>query len=307
MLSFLLFQQIAQLFIIIFLGWLLVKTGLLKSEDSRCLSMVLLYIITPCVFINAFQIQHTPEILSMMAFSTGLALMCNVLLILLGRLSACLLHLDVVEEASVSYPNSGNMAIPLVSAIFGAEWVVFVALYNMIQNLFVWTHARIFISGERKLSLRKILCNVNILAIIAGGLLFFLNIQLPEIVQGALTSVGNTIGPVAMLIVGMLIAGLKPEELRNYRRIWKPVLFRLVILPLVIVLLARVLPISALNEQSETLTLIALVPTFAPSANMVPQFSQIYGRDAKYASLINALTMLCCIVTMPLLIALYQM
>lgn len=305
--SLLLFQQIAQLFIIMFLGWLLVKTGLLKTEDSRCLSMVLLYIITPCVIFNAFQIQHTPEILSMMAFSAVVALVCNGLLILLGRLSACLFHLDVVEEASVSYTNSGNMAIPLVSAIFGADWVICVVLYNMVSNLFVWTHARMFISGERKISLRKILCNVNILAIFAGGLLFFLNIQLPEIVSGALTSVGNTIGPVAMLNVGMLLAGLKLEELRSYRRIWKPVLFRLVILPLVFVLLARVLPLSSLNEHSDTLILIALIPTFAPSANMVAQFSQIYGRDAKYASLISALTMLLSIITIPLLIGLYQM
>ena len=67
----------------------------------------------------------------MMAFSAVLALIFNVLLILLGDLSAKLLHLDVVEEASIIYPNSGNMAIPLVSAIFGTEWVVFVTLYPL--------------------------------------------------------------------------------------------------------------------------------------------------------------------------------
>ena len=66
-----------------------------------------------------------------------LALISNVLLILLGDLSAKLLHLDVVEEASIIYPNSGNMAIPLVSAIFRHGVVVFVTLYNMIQNPFV--------------------------------------------------------------------------------------------------------------------------------------------------------------------------
>ena len=35
MLSLILLQQIAQLFIIIFLGWAIVKAGILKSEDSR--------------------------------------------------------------------------------------------------------------------------------------------------------------------------------------------------------------------------------------------------------------------------------
>ena len=281
MLSLILFQRIAELFVIIFFGWLIVKVGILKSEDSRCLSMILLYIITPSVFFNAFQIERTPEVLSMMAFSAVLALISNVLLILLGGLSAKLLHLDVVE--------------------------VFVTLYNMIQNLFVWTHCRMFVSGERKVSLRKILLNINILAILAGALMFFLNIQLPGIVHNALTSVGNMIGPAAMIIVGMLMADLKMEDLRAYRRIWKPTLFRLVVLPLVLVLLAKLLHISALNPQGETLVMTALIPAFAPAANVVAQFSQIYGRDAKYAGLINAVTMLGCIVSMPLLIAVYQM
>ena len=55
------------------------------------------------------------------------------------------------------------------------------------------------------------------------------------------------------------------------------------------------------------LVLVALIPAFAPAANVVAQFSQIYDLDAKYAGLINAVTMLLCIVTMPLLIAVYQM
>ena len=115
------------------------------------------------------------------------------------------------------------------------------------------------------------------------------------------------IGPAAMIIVGMLMADLKMEDFRAYRRIWKPTLFRLVVLPLALVLLAKLLRISALNPQGETLVMTALIPAFAPAANVVAQFSQIYGRDAKYAGLINAVTMLGCIVSMPLLIAVYQM
>ena len=307
MLSLLLFQRIAELFRIIFMGWLVVKVGLLKTEDSRCLSMILLYVITPSVFFNAFQIERTPEVVSMMGFSAILALIFNVVMLLLARLAAVVFHMDVVEEASSGYPNSGNMAIPLVNAIFGPEWVVFVTLYNMIQNLCVWTHCRMFMSGERKISLKKILWNINIIAIILGATLFFLDIRLPKILGDTLTSVSSMLGPTAMLIVGMLMADLKLEDLKGYRRIWKPILFRLVLLPLVLVLLTRLFHVSSLNPQGETLVLVALIPAFAPAANVVAQFSQIYDLDAKYAGLINAVTMLLCIVTMPLLVEVYQM
>ena len=49
-----LLEQIVQLFLCIVLGWLLVRLHLLKPEDSRVLSKVCLYLVTPCVIINAF-------------------------------------------------------------------------------------------------------------------------------------------------------------------------------------------------------------------------------------------------------------
>mgnify|MGYP005978730877 CR=1 FL=1 len=52
--SILLAQQIAQLFLMIFMGFLIVKAGLLKDEDSKVLSKIVLYLIIPCVILNAF-------------------------------------------------------------------------------------------------------------------------------------------------------------------------------------------------------------------------------------------------------------
>ena len=48
MISILLAQQIAQLFLMIFMGFLIVKAGLLKDEDSKVLSKIVLYLIIPC-------------------------------------------------------------------------------------------------------------------------------------------------------------------------------------------------------------------------------------------------------------------
>ena len=118
MLNLLLFQQIAKLFILIFLGWAIVKAGILKSEDSKTLSMLLLYIITPCVCISGFQVERTAENSQMMTLSLLAALLMNGLCILLGALAARLFHLDVVEEASIHYPNAGNLINPMVHSMF---------------------------------------------------------------------------------------------------------------------------------------------------------------------------------------------
>lgn len=307
MLNLLLFQQIAKLFILIFLGWAIVKTGILKSEDSRVLSMLLLYVIVPCVCVSGFQVERTAENSRMVGLSLLSALVMNGLCILLGALAARVFHLDVVEEASVQYPNAGNLIIPLVSSIFGGEWVMYVTVYTMIQTILDWTHARILISGKKKISLRDLVCNVNILAIALGLLLFIFQIRLPTVIGSAFSMAGDTIGPVAMLIIGMLMADIDTRQLRSYRQIWKPVLLRLIVLPVILVCVAKYSGLTTLASHGETLIIISLLSAVAPSANIVTQFSQMFGRDAHYASLINAVTMLLCIITMPLMITLFQM
>jgi len=307
MLSLILLQQIAQLFIIIFLGWAIVKAGILKSEDSKTLSMVLLYIITPCVILNAFQIERTVDTVRMMELSLLSAVILSVLSIVLGGLLAKPFRLDIVETASVMYPNCTNMVIPLVIGAFGEDWVIYVTCYSMVQTILVWTHARILISGKRKISLRDLVCNVNILAIMLGLFLFVFQLRLPGVIQSAFSMAGDTIGPVAMLIIGMLMAGIDMQRLRSYRQIWKPVLLRLIVLPVILVCVAKYSGLAALAPHGETLIIISLLSVIAPSANIVPQFSQMFGRDALYASLINTVTMLLCIITMPLMITLFQM
>ena len=59
--SILLMEQIAELFLMILMGYIIVKTGLLKGEDSKVISKIVLYLVIPCVIINAFQVDYTSE------------------------------------------------------------------------------------------------------------------------------------------------------------------------------------------------------------------------------------------------------
>ena len=56
--SILLMEQIIELFIMILMGFIIVKAGIVKDEDSKVLSKIVLYLIIPCVIINAFQVDY---------------------------------------------------------------------------------------------------------------------------------------------------------------------------------------------------------------------------------------------------------
>lgn len=57
--SILLMEQIFELFLMILMGFIIVKAGIVKEEDSKVLSKIVLYLIIPCVIINAFQVDYT--------------------------------------------------------------------------------------------------------------------------------------------------------------------------------------------------------------------------------------------------------
>lgn len=108
--SLLLMQQIAQLFLILLMGYAVVKTGLLKASDSKVLSVVFVYLVMPCVVLNAFQIKDTPEIRTGLLYSMGIAVRMHVVFLLLNALFRKVLKLDAVEQVNIIYSNAAACA-----------------------------------------------------------------------------------------------------------------------------------------------------------------------------------------------------
>ena len=154
--SILLAQQIAQLFLMILMGFLIVKAGLLRDEDSKVLSKIVLYLIIPCVILNAFQVDYTPETVRGLLVAFAASLLTQVVLLFAVSALGRVFHLDAVEVTSVYYSNSGNLIVPLVTAILGEEWVLYSCVYMSVQLVFFWTHCKKVISREASYDWKKI-------------------------------------------------------------------------------------------------------------------------------------------------------
>ena len=59
--------------------------------------------------------------------------------------------------------------------------------------------------------------------------------------------------------------------------------------------------------DGKTIMLIPFLAAMAPSASSITQMAQVYHKDAQYASAINVVSTVLCVVTMPLMVTLYQM
>lgn len=302
MIPILLLHKILQLFVIMLFGFVLVKANVLKSKDSLALSKLSLYLFMPAVIINAFNMELTPDIMAGLALSFGVAIVIHMAFFGLDFLFRKLFHTTCVERASIMYSNAGNLIVPIVTYVFGSEWVIYSCGYLIVQIIFLWTHGIALFSEDKKPSWKKIILNVNVIAVAVGFTLLFSGIRLPDFAGEIVSSLGGMLAPSGMIIAGMLAASINFKQMLRVKRLYLVAVLRLVICPVIMMLLMKVIFAFVTITNAHTIMLISYFASITPQASTVMQFAQIHGKDAEYATVINVVTTLACVITMPILI-----
>lgn len=305
MIAWLLTQQIAVLFLMMGLGLLLVLVGLVKSEDSRVLSLITIYLITPCVILKAFQINYTQEVRDGFLLAIAAAVVIHIILFVVVWLASFSFHFDAVEKTSIIYSNSGNLVIPLVVSVLGSEWVIYASAFLCVQLFFIFTHCQSIMKGQSMFNFKRLLTNINLIAIIIGLGLFLGGLHLPQIPYDTVSNIAVCIGPVSMILLGMTLASVNWKQVLACKRLYLVTLMKMVVTPAIILLFLKYSGMTSIVKDGERILLISLLAIISPSATMITQFAQIYHKDEKYAASINAVTTLTCIVTMPFMTWIY--
>lgn len=305
--SLLLARQIAGLFLILLLGAAVVRAGLLQASDSRVLSVVLLYIVTPCTILNAFQIQDTPQIRAGLLFALGVAVGLHLLFLALTALLRRPLGLDGVERATVIYSNAGALVIPLVQALQGQEYVIYSCAFIIVQLVLLWTHGSIILRGGAALDWKAVLTNVNLLSIGAGAALYFLHIPLPGLLTDTMDSVGALMGPLAMLLAGMAIADCPLRQLFGTARYYLASLLRLILYPLAALAALWAVGASGMIPGGKAVLMTVFMAAITPACATITSMTQLYRGDVHKASSLYVLSTLLCLLTMPVMIGLYDL
>ncbi|MCB7342856.1 AEC family transporter [Blautia obeum] len=305
--SLLLMEEIIKLFVIMFMGYTVVKAGLMKSSESKSVSVIMVYLVIPCVILNAFQVEYTPDVQKGLLLACAAAVAVHILFLLLTAILKKPLHLDVIERATIIYSNAGILVIPLVQELLGQEYVIYSSAYIAVQLILIWTHCKNMLCEEDKLEWKKVLLNVNIISIIAGVVLFIFRIQLPSGAQDVLNMMNNMIGPLGMLLAGMVIAEVPLKTVFTRKRSYLSAALRLFIYPVFVLGLMKVIQTFASIQDSKQILLTVYLASITPACATVTSMAQLYDKDAAYSSSLYVLTTLLSIATMPVMVGLFEM
>ena len=300
MLISILLRQIAIMALLAAVGVYLSRKGFLSPQGTKDLGAILLRVIIPCVIVKSYITEFSRERLLELALSAGLALIGFILAMVISYLVFG--KRRRLENFAASFCNAGFIGIPLAQAIIGEEGVFYIAASVALLNLFQWTYG-VYIMADRKdaISAKTIAKNPVVIAIVIGIALFLSRLPVPGIVTSTLGYIAGMNTPIAMILMGTYLAKLPLKKLLD-KRAYGCVLFRLVIIPAVILLVFWVLPVS-----NADIALAAFLAAATPVGANICVFAQQYDCDYEFSVVTVCLSTLLSVITVPLLVSFAQM
>lgn len=304
--SLLLLVEIIKLFLVMVMGYALIKTGKLKAADGKALSVLLVYLILPCVIIHSFQLNAEDQVKQGLLFALIASVVVHLIFIAITTIIRRPLKLIPIEQVSLIYTNAGILVFPLVTALLGPQYVVYPCTYMAVQLTLLWSHGNHLLCGSSSVDLKVIFSNINIVSIIVGAVLFIFQIHLPPIIDQTMASVGNIIGPIGMLITGMAIAEEDLKTIFLRVRSYLTIVLRLIALPLVIIAVCVAVGASGYITDGKNILMTIFIACITPTAAIVTSMAELYDQDPAYSAELCVLSTILSIITMPVILFVFN-
>lgn len=297
-------------------GFILVKTKMLKQEQSGALSKLLMYVGMPFMILTSTinNVKFNGELLAVIGIVAAIGVTYTVATFFLSK---PLTLMDKAEKTrgmmrfSAVFSNNGFLGIPLAMAVFGAgsRILMVVIIINIITNLLMYTLGIYLISGDKStISWKKALLNPVLIAFVLGIALNLLNAKygflsadkVPEVLTFS-THFSNIVTPISMTILGMKMGGVKFLPMFKSWKTYYVAALKLVVFPLVIVGILFAMK-ALIGGPIDGDMIIGVFIAFAmPTAGLASTFSDQYDGDTKNAVAFTLGSTVLAVATIPLL------
>ena len=273
------------LFILISVGFLCGKKGLINENAAKKMTDIVLYVVTPCVMISAFQKEFSGDTVIKILIAAAAAIVILAFSTLLARLVIRDKNESrkKVLQFSVIFSNCGFMSLPLQKELLGEDGWFYGSIFVVVFNIFVWTYGLLDMSGDKKqLSVKKLVLNPGIIGAVVAIILFVCRIKLPEIIFQPVTHLANLNTPVPMLIIGFYLSRAKLKKAFSDVGTYIAMALRL----------------------DKTMMIAFVIACSAPTAASTTMFAAKFDRDVELSVGVVAASTILSIITMPLIVSL---
>jgi len=326
----LLLQQMVVFFFIMAIGFLCCKIKALDIEASKKMSWIVVNVSNPALIIaSGLSEDKLPkEELPLV----GIIILVYYLALI--ALAQIIPHIIRVKKDSIgTYKvmtilcNLSFMGFPIITAMYGEGAVLYASLFCIPFNIIIYTYGiaamkkpdaggedensllqdntKNFSSAKEDIEsasrtkdpLWKKIVNIGTISSVIGLVLYLWNPKAPQIILKCCNQIGALTGPLSMMVIGIMLAGMNIKELFTDIKLILFSLVKLLLIPLCS------LPVLNMCISDPIIRGVTLVMISTPVATMTAMLSQQYDGDFETASKGVALTTILSVITMPIVFA----
>lgn len=291
-----LFEMQGMLFMVMLLGLVLKRMGVVKESGKTLLTDLVINVTLPASILKSFQMEFNRQILqSCMVIGIVAALI---------QLGSYLLGMvlypgfpenrkKVLQYATIC-SNAGILGNPIAEGIFGGLGLLYASIYVIPQRVFMWSVGLTYFTEapDKKTLAKKVLSHPCILSVFVGFVIMVLQVPLPGFLSLTIKNVAAANTFLAMMLVGTILAGVHVRDLPNRATIYYSFV-RLFLIPFLVFLCCHLFHVDSL------VTGVSVVLSGMPAASVTAVMAAKYGKDEIFATKCVVLTTLLSMVTVP--------
>ncbi|TWI52468.1 hypothetical protein IQ22_03237 [Pseudomonas duriflava] len=287
----------APIFILIGLGFLSSRSGLLTREQVRGLGSFVITFAMPALIIKALSqspIDHVFNFYYLVAYAGGSLLVFWGGFFYARHVRKEALDSSAITAMGMSVSNSGFIGYPIAALVIGPPAAVALALNMLVENLIMIPMALAIAEASRHReggvlrmlfeTAKRLSKSPIIIGLVIGLLLSSLNIQLPTALFTVVDMLAHASAPVALFVIGASLYGLKAKGM--IKDVGQTSFAKLLLHPLAVFGLLLLMP-----AVDPILKLAAVLLASAPMMSVYPILGQRFGFEGRCAATLMVATL----------------
>lgn len=297
------FEQILVIFGYVIVGYAAGKLNLINKEQQRYLSKLISSLILPFTILSASSMEASGKDLANVAIAVALLFSC-----MAATSIGCLIYAKVKnlpEEKRAAYtglctyPNCTFIGMPLCIALMGELGTLYGAAGIISFNLLFFT-LQVSLFTRQKIQPKVFLTPLNI-STFALILMLAFHVHFPAPLQIVCSNIGGITTPLALIIVGVMLADGNLTQIVTEKRSYVISLIRNLICPLIMLGVMALLPID------QNLRMAVLIYVACPVANLTSVYAIQHDMEPALCARATLLSTILFVGTIPFIIWLGQM
>ena len=187
------------------------------------------------------------------------------------------------------FANTGFIGFPLMESLYGDYGLLLAAIFNLVYNMFFYTYGAHLLSNQPRFKVSEIFTSTVSIASILALILFAVPWRMPGFILETISLVGDMTVPLAMMVMGSMLAAINPRKLFADPKQYAVSFVRLLLLPGLVML--AVWAVSNFVPLSHEVKCVTVLMCALPCGSMNVMYSEKYNTAPEFCARTVALSM----------------